>query len=350
MDSLDLIQELAETFGVAGFEEDIRALLLRKLEGRVDRVEVDALGNILAYRRGKSRKRLLLDAHMDEVGLVVSHVDAHGFLRVVPVGGWDPRILPGTPVQLRPEPGRYLYGVIGTAPPHVLTPEDRKKPVDFPDLFVDIGVGSREEAEALGIVPGTPLVPYVPARRLGPDLLMAKALDDRLGCALILQLLDRLTEPTPYDLVLSFSVSEELGLRGARVLVAQTQPDVALAIEGTGAADIPGVPEEKCPSRFRRGPVITRLDKSIVVPHRMVQALARAAEEAGVPYQFKKPIFGGTNAGAIHLSGKGVLAGVVSVPARYIHSPVSVVYRPDFDHTLQLVETFVRRIDQYLEE
>ncbi len=348
MDVLDLIQELAEAFGVAGFEEEIRALLLQKLQGKVDRVETDALGNILAYREGRSRRRLLLDAHMDEVGLVVSHVDAQGFLRVVPLGGWDPRILPGMPVQLRPEPGRHLWGVIGTTPPHVLSAEDRKQAVDFPQLFVDIGVRSREEAEALGVVPGVPLVPHVPARRIHPDLLMAKALDDRLGCALILTLLDRLTEPTPYDLVISFSVGEELGLRGARVLVQQVQPDVALALEGTGATDTPGVPEEKRPSEQGKGPVITRLDKSIVVQSRMVSALVRAAEEAGVPYQFKRPLFGGTNAGAIHLSGAGVLAGVVSVPARYIHSPVSLVHRSDFEHTLRLVETFVKGIDRYL--
>ncbi len=348
MDPLDLIQELTEAFGVAGFEEEIRTLLLQKLQGRVDRVETDALGNLLAYRQGRSRRRLLLDAHMDEVGLVVNHVDARGFLRVVPLGGWDPRILPGTLVQLRPEPGRHLWGVLGTTPPHVLTSEDRKKAVDFPQLFVDIGVSSREEAEALGVTPGVPLVPYVPPRRIQPDLLLAKALDDRLGCALILALLDRLTEPTPYDLVLSFSVGEELGLRGARVLVPQVQPDVALALEGTGAADTPGVPEEKQPSVFRQGPVITRLDKSLVVPHRMVQALEQAARDAGVPYQFKKPLFGGTNAGVLQVSGKGVLAGVLSVPARYIHSPVSLVHRTDFEHTLRLLETFVMGVDRYL--
>jgi putative aminopeptidase FrvX len=345
MDSYALLSDLCDRFGVAGFEDDVRERLEELVRPHVDEVRVDALGNLIAERRGTGGPRLMLDAHMDEIGFMVRYVEEGGWLRVVPVGGWDERIVPAHALTVLADGGRKVRGIFGTVPPHLLEQADREKPLKLEEAFVDVGAQSVAEVEEMGIRVGSPAVIAYPFGRLnGGDGVVGKALDDRAGCAVLVQTLEALAgEPLGVTLFANFAVSEELGLRGARTAAAQIEPDVALALEGTVAADVPGVPPARQPTRLGAGPAVTVMDQTIVVSPAVVDALTALAEAEDIPYQYKLPAVGGTDAGAIHLSGKGVLAGVVSVPCRYIHSPFSVLRLEDFEHTVRLTTAFVRR-------
>jgi len=345
MDSFALLRDLSERFGVAGFESEVRERLEELVSPHVDEVQVDPLGNLIAERRGNGGPRLMVDAHMDEIGFMVSYVEEGGWLRVVPVGGWDARIVAAHALTILADGGRTVRGIFGTVPPHILTQSDREKPLTLEDAFVDVGAGTAAEVEEMGIRVGSPAVIAYPFGRLnGGDAVVGKALDDRAGCAVLVQTLETLAEETlGVTLIANFAVSEELGLRGARTAAAQIEPDAALALEGTVAADVPGVAPARQPTRLGAGPAITVMDETIVVSPVVVRALTELAAAEGVPYQYKLPAVGGTDAGEIHLSGKGVLTGVVSVPCRYIHSPFSVLRLDDFQHTVRLTTAFVRR-------
>ncbi|HXF83234.1 MAG TPA: M42 family metallopeptidase [bacterium] len=344
METVALLQMLCEAFGVAGFEEEVRERVRALVEPLADEVRVDRLGNLLVTRRGRGGFTLMLDAHLDEIGLIVNHIEPEGFLRFAAVGGWDARILPALPVTVRTREGRRLRGVIGTLPTHVTRPAEREKPIPLEDLFIDVGARSAEEAAAWGLRVGDPAVPAVGFERLADDWLLGKALDDRVGCAVLVRVLEALRgADLDLTLVCCFAVGEETGLRGARTAAYAVNPDLALAVEGTVAADLPGVPAPRQPAAVGRGPALTLADTSIIVHPRVVQALERIAAEAGIPFQYKRPLYGATDAGAIHVTREGVLAGVVAVPCRYIHTPASLMRLADFEATARFVEAVVRR-------
>jgi endoglucanase len=342
MESLELLQRLSDAFGVSGFEDEARNALREIVAPLVDDVRIDTLGNLIATRRGDG-PTLMLDAHIDEIGFMVSHIEPGGYLRFVNLGGWDVRIIPSHIMTVVTDDGARVSGVIGTPPPHILEPKDRERPAAMDELFVDIGVSSDAEARALGVRIGAPAFISYGFRKLNEQVVAGKALDDRAGCAAIVKALEALAgQQLDVNLVAVFSVAEEIGLLGATTATFQTQPAIALALEGTICADAPGVPPARNVTRSGAGPAITVADGSQVVPGRMVRALTSIADGASLPWQYKTPRFGGTNAGAIQRIGPGVLAGVVSVPCRYIHSPFAVMNLNDFEQTAQLVTAFVR--------
>jgi len=341
------LQTLSDAFGVAGFEDEVRGILEKMVSPYVDSCQTDALGNLICSRG--SGDAVMLDAHMDEVGFMVRWIEKDGFLRLTPLGGWDERILMAHRVTLLTREGGKVHGVIGSAPPHILSSGEREKVVPLEDLFVDIGARSREEAEAFGVRIGDPGTIHYPFLRLREEYVTGKAFDDRAGCLVAAEALRILAEEKlPYRLVVNFAVHEEGGLRGAKVAAYQIAPKLALALEGTIGADMPGVPEAKQPVRLGHGPAITLADRSITVKPKLARFLEKVAEENGIPYQYKLPAYGSTDAGAIHLERGGVLAGVVSVPCRYIHSPVSTLYLSDLEATLNLVVAFLRRAGDLL--
>jgi tetrahedral aminopeptidase len=294
----------------------------------------------------------MLDAHMDEIGFLITDIDAEGFLRFTAIGGWDTRLLLAHAVTIRTRSGALVRGAVGTLPPHILTPEERERPIPLEALYLDIGARSADEAAQRGIRIGDPATIAYPCEQLSDDLVMGKALDDRAGCAVLIKTLEAFGGAgAAFDgtLVCAFTIGEETGLRGARTAAYQIEPDIALAIEGTVAADLPGVAGPKRVTSLGQGPAITIADRTIVVRPQLVQALERVAESQGIPYQHKRPIYGGTDAGAIHTSGRGVLAGSVSVPCRYIHSPLSLLRISDFEATVRLVTAFVREASRLLE-
>ncbi|MFC2079658.1 M42 family metallopeptidase [Candidatus Bipolaricaulota bacterium] len=347
MQTIDLLRNLSNAFGVSGFEDEVRELIRSLVVPHVDEVRTDALGNLFAIRRSSdpAAKTLLLDAHTDEIGFIVKWIEKDGYLRFAPIGGWDPRIVPGHRVEIQTRSGELRTGVIGTAPPHILSPEERKASLPMEKMFIDIGATSLEDAQAMGVRIGDPLTIHYPFMALTDDYVTGKAFDDRAGCAVLIETAERTAgQDLGVNVVFAFVFGEEVGLRGARTAAFQIEPDLAIAVEGTIGADMPGVPDHSQPVRLGCGPAISVADRSIVVTRKVLIAMESIAEAASIPYQYKLPTYGGTDAGAIHLTRGGVLAGIVSVPCRYIHSPISTLRMTDFDLTSRLVTELVRQL------
>ncbi|NCQ26022.1 MAG: M42 family metallopeptidase [Armatimonadetes bacterium] len=317
MNTLKLLKSLSEAFGPSGFEDEVRQTIRTWIEPLVDELQVDALGNLLATRKGESKRCVMLDAHVDEVGFRVRHVDDQGFIRLAALGGWDDRTLLTHRVTFSTRAGERLAGVFGAKPPHILEEAERSKALKLEDLFVDLGAASREEVAARGLTIGDPETLWYPFEELSPGVALGKAFDDRAGCAVRIVVLDALKgRSLPFTLVCSFSVCEEVGLRGAKTATFGVKPDLALALEGTIGGDMPGVSEDKCPTALGKGPALSVADRTIIVNRKLVQALEDLAKGKGISFQYKLPTYGGTDAGAIHTSRRGVLTGVVSVSCR----------------------------------
>uniref|UniRef100_A0A7V4E3L7 M42 family peptidase n=2 Tax=candidate division WOR-3 bacterium TaxID=2052148 RepID=A0A7V4E3L7_UNCW3 len=337
MSARDLLIKLSNAFGPAGFEDEVREIIREYISGLVDEVFEDTSGNLITLKKGKSNKRVMLDAHMDEIGFIVSHLNGP-FIRFQMLGGIDPRLLPGQRVVIKNRKGEKIKGVIGTIPPHVQTSEEMKKVFEVTDLFIDVGAVSEEELKGKGISVGDPGVFYGNAEVVSDDVIVGKSFDDRAGCAVLIKVLERLKNVhLPYDLFVTFTTGEELGLRGAKTAAYSVDPDFSLSVEGTIAVDNPNIPPHKQPSHIGKGPVITIIDRSIVVNPKVVRFFESVAEKNGIVFQYKTPIYGSTNAGVIHLERGGVLSGVVAVPCRYIHSPTSILRLSDFEKTVELV-------------
>ncbi len=344
LDTVGLLKDLSDAFGISGFEDEVRGLLEGAVRPFVDELRTDTLGNLIAIRRRSGPRTLMIDAHMDEIGFMVSYIEPSGFLRFTQIGGWDPRIIPSHSMTVLTDDGRQIKGVVGVPPPHITPQADRERPYKLDDLFIDIGAESAEAVADMGIRVGSPAVIAYPFETLSDNLVRGKALDDRAGCAVLVKTLEALQgEDLDLTVAASFSVAEEVGMRGAETAAYQIEPDIALAIEGTIAADTPGTPPAKQPTGFGKGPAISVLDNSMIGNPRMVRALTSLADAEGIQWQYKVPAPGGTDAGVIHRSRTGVLAGVVSVPCRYIHSPLSMMRLDDFENTVRLVTAFARQ-------
>ncbi len=342
------LQHLSEAVGISGFEEEPRNLIQKEIEEFVDKCWVDPIGNLLAIRKGGGKHpQILLDAHIDEIGFLVSHVDDQGFLRLAPIGGWDPRILPGHRVVLqvrRKGELHRIFGVIGAVPPHLTTEAQREKVIAIDDLFVDIGVHSQKEANELGVRVGTPLTVWQPFLEFSDDVYSGKSFDDRAGCTVLIEVLRRLAEDRNQSasVVFNFAMSEEVGGRGARTGAYTLDPDVALAIECTSAGDIPSIPRRQSPTQLGKGPAITIADRSLIAHPRVIETLEQTANERKIKWQLKQPLGGGTDGGQIAVSRSGVPTGVVSVPCRYIHSSISLLQLSDLAATIDLVYGFTQ--------
>ncbi len=349
MDSVALLQQLSDAFGPPGFEDEVREAVRALAAPLADEVRADALGNLIAVRKGRSERTLMLDAHLDEVGFLVSHVEEEGFLRLAPLGGWDARVVPAHRIAIRTRQRGHVYGVVGSLPPHVLTPQERKRAHALEDLFVDVGARDADEVRASGVRVGDPAVVHYPFEHVNEDTCVGKAFDDRAGCAAALRVLDALQgHELPWTLAVSFSAREEVGLRGARTAAYQLRPELALALEGTIAADVPGVAAAKQTTQLGKGAAISVADRSLVVPREVVILLEELAQAEGIAYQHKTPVFGGTDAGAIQESRAGVRCGVVSVPCRYIHAPLSLLRLGDFEGAWRLARAFALQAPERL--
>jgi len=335
------LRDLSDAIGVSGFESKIGALISQKVKGLADEVRTDPLGNILASKKGTGPKpTLLLMAHMDELGFIVSHIDERGFIRFEKLGGWDDRTLLGQPVRFENEKGIH-EGLIGTKPPHLQKGDEKEKVVHSEDMFVDIGCGSEEEIRSLGIDIGSPFTIFHPLRLVGSNRVLGKALDDRVGCAVLIDVLRRLrTVRHKATMIFAFSVCEEVGARGATTAAYGVDAEMGLAIEGTAGGDIPGIPAERCPTQIGKGPALTVADQSLIAHPLVLARLKAAAKAAGVQYQIKKPLYGATDASKIALSRVGVASGVLSVPCRYIHSGLSLLSLEDLRSCAELAFRF----------
>lgn len=335
-----ILEQLSNAFGPSGCEADVRRVLIEAIGDAVDSWHVDALGNLVAFQAGTAHGgfKVMAAAHMDEVGFMVDSADDNGFLRFVKVGGIDDRVLPAKPVRIG---SKRVPGVVAIKPVHLTKPEERKKTISADQLLMDIGAKNKEEA-GKQFKTGDYAVFDTAFEDLGPTV-QGKAFDDRAGCAVLVELIRR--GPYPFDFYPVFTTMEEIGLRGARVAGFSVRPDAAFVFEGTICDDSPKDKDVSPTTRLWGGPAITIADQSVISDRRLVDLLVRTAKEEGVPFQFKQPGMGGTDAGAIQAAGEGVPAVTVSVPSRYIHSPVCVLAKDDFENTVKLVDAAFRRID-----
>jgi endoglucanase len=340
-------RKLSSLLGVSGREQDVSHFILDEIENNnlADKAWIDPLGNVLAIKEGKNKEsRILLDAHIDEIGFMVSHVERNGFLRFVLIGGWDTRILLGQPVIIKSNTGEDFHGIIGSTPIHLTTAEERKTQVRVLDMYIDIGMVSREEVLNNNIsvgVMGTLIAPFV---EFPNGMVRGKAFDDRTACNVLLQLMMVLKEQDQLDdtILFNFAVQEEIGGPGAITGAYTLKPTIALAVENTTAADVPGTSESQIPSYIGQGPAITIADRAIVSHKKVNERLIENAKFENISFQFKKPRYGRTDARWIQISRSGVPSSVVSVPCRYIHSPTSLLKLQDIYETIRLIEVFLR--------
>ncbi len=337
-----MLKELSEARGVSGNENDVRQIILDAVKDTVDEHRVDALGNLIVLKKGTARKRrkVMIAAHMDEIGLMIVLIEREGSLRFRPVGGIDDRVLLAKKVLIG---ANKVPGVIGSKPVHLLEPKQRQQVVRVAEMSIDIGASSKEEAERLVKV-GDYATFDIAYAELGGGLraVKGKAFDDRAGCAVLIELLK---ERYPFDLYAAFTVQEEVGLRGAKVAGYSIAPDVAFVLEGTVCDDMPKKKDISSTTTVGLGPAITVMDRSVIADPRLVNLLATTAEENGIPYQFKQPNMGSTDAGAIHLTRAGVPSAVVAAPSRYIHSPVTLLSLNDLDNEVRLMQKTLLKIN-----
>ena len=338
-----ILKALSEARGVSGNEQEVRAIIRDAICDVVDEVKTDTIGNLLAVKRGTGPDplRVMISAHMDEVGLMTLGHNNDGLLEVRSVGGLDPRVLPGSIWEVGPD---RLPGVIGIKPIHLLENGESEKVADIEDLFVDIGATSKSEAQKLAPL-GTTITFATQYRELGPTV-SGKAFDDRAGCAVLVELL-RAIAPLASEIHAAFTVQEEVGLRGARVAAYAIQPECAFALEGTIADDLPKDKKDVSPTtELGKGPAITVMDRSFIADRRLLALVRDTAIELEIPHQIKQPGVGGTDSGAIHMSREGVPSITLSVPCRYIHSPVALLNLSDFANTVRLLQESVMRLSR----
>lgn len=335
-----LLARLTEANGAPGQEGEVRDLIRAEVEPYVDLIKTDALGNLLAIKNPDAPgPKVMLAAHMDEVALMIVAVDSNGYLKFRPIGGVDPRVLVAKTVVVG---AKKIPGVIGSKPIHLQRPEERANAFTIQELVIDIGAKSKEEAERL-VKLGDIAYFTTKYEEFGSDKVKAKALDDRVGCALAIRLLQ---EKVSFPLIAAFTVQEEVGLRGAGVATYQIEPDLALILEGTTASDVPGTAEHKHATSVGQGPALTVMDRTVIPHPQLVQELFALAEEKGIQVQVRRNTAGGTDAGRIQLTNAGTKVAVIAVPCRYIHSPVSVMSKADFEGAYQLVKSYLMALEE----
>ena len=342
-----LLRKLSNTHGISGYEDRVREVIADEVRPFVDEIKTDRMGNLIATRRG-STPRLMLAAHMDEIGLLVKYIDEKGFIHFSKMGGWFDQSLLNQRMVLH-SGDRRVSGVIGSKPPHAMTEEDRKKPVQAEDMFIDIGATSREDAEKMGVSVGTPISPNAEFELLGNDRVTGKAFDNRAGCAMLIGALKEMknVEATVHAV---FTVQEEVGLKGARTSAFELNPDLAIAADVTFTGDHPGVEKKQSIIEVGKGPVIVVSDaegRGTIVPEHLLSWLKEIAFLNNIPYQLEVGADGTTDASAIHLSREGIPTGVVCVPSRYIHTSVSVLSMRDLEDSTRFVALVVEKADAF---
>lgn len=341
-EQLALLERLCNACAISGDEGEVRSIVLEQVRPAADEVKVDALGNVLVTRLGQGEKRLrvMLAAHMDEVGLMLTNDEDDGIFRFDTVGGLDVRQLAGKAVLVGKS---HIPGVIGAKPIHLTTAEERRHTISLETLRIDVGPGSAGKVK-----PGDWAAFATQFARLGPSL-RAKALDDRLGVATLIELVKH--APPNIDLLAAFTVQEEVGLRGARVAAFAFDPDLGIAVDSTPANDLPphdarepGSENARYNTRLGAGPAIYVADSSTLSDPRLIRHFVQTADAAGIPYQIRQPGGGGTDAGAIHKQREGIPSLSISVPGRYAHTAAGLARLEDWQNTLALLYTALGRL------
>jgi putative aminopeptidase FrvX len=343
---LQMFKELTEVAGAVGFEGKVKDTLHKWIEPFADSTTTDGLGSLVAVKNGTSNgPKIMIAAHLDEVGFMVTQISKDGFLKFMPLGGWWGQVLLAQRVRVVTRT-KEIIGVIGSKPPHILSAADRQKPIEMTDMFIDIGASSKEEAEEFGVRPGDFIVPECPFTVMeNPKLMMAKAWDNRIGCAILVEVFKRLQNEQHANTVFGVAtVQEEVGLRGAQTSANMIQPDIAFSIDVGVARDTPGI-QSDIPAKMGDGPQIVLLDKTMVPHVGLRNYVIDLAEKYQIPFQYESMSSGGTDAGTIHLTGNGVPSLAITIATRYIHSHASIIHYDDFENSVNLFVELIKNLN-----
>ena len=335
-----LLKKLTEASGISGNEKEVRNIIIDEIKNCVDNIKIDGIGNIIACKKGNnSLPRVMITAHMDEVGLMITDIDNSALLKFTTVGGIDKRILVSKCVKVGKN---KIPGVIGAKPIHLQKKEEWTKVLDLNKLYIDIGVSSKEEAEKLVKI-GDYVVFDSEYVEFGNNLVKAKSLDNRVGCSL---LIDLLKEESSFGFYGVFTVMEEIGLVGSGPAAYTVEPDISIVLEGTLCSDVPDMDEHQTSTHLGRGPAISLIDRTTIFDKDLRNKIVKVAEKYSIPYQYRKSSFGGNDSGKIHQAKDGSITATISVPCRYIHSPVSIMCKDDYKNTFNLLKSIICELEK----
>ncbi len=336
--AIEILKQLTEISGVSGDEDRVQEYVCQLIKEYTDNIEIDSMGNIIAFKKGiNSKFKVMLSAHMDEVGLIITGYKDK-LLKFKSVGGIDERILLNKRVSVGDS---KIPGVIGAKPIHLQKKAERTKPIGIDSMFIDIGAEDKKELERL--VPRGTFVAFDSKMvEFGEGCIKAKALDDRVGCAI---LMDMIRYKFDFDLYCCFTVQEEVGLRGSAITTYRVEPDIAIVVEGTTCSDVAGVEEQFHTTKLKGGAALSFMDRTTVYDKELLDFIKNVAESNNIKYQLKKTVSGGNDSGRIQRSLEGVRVATISIPCRYIHSPVSVMSKEDFFSSRELVRAVLNEIN-----
>jgi len=344
MINLQLLKRICETPGIPGFEQRIRQLVIKELQGLVDEISVDNMGNVIAIKRGKERKRVMIAAHLDEIGFLVNHIDEEGFLFFHPLGGFDPKTLTSQRVTVHGQ--RDVIGVMGSKPIHLMKPEERSKVVPISDYYIDLGMRKEEVMKIVSI--GDPVTRERELIEMG-DCVNSKSLDNRVSVFILIETLRALQHlEVPYDIYGVFTVQEEVGLRGAISAAHSINPDFGFGLDVTIAFDTPGAQAQEAVTKLGKGAAIKILDGSVISDYRMVRYLKGIADQHHIPWQPEILPAGGTDTAGVQRYGKhGAIAGAISIPLRHIHQTIEMANKNDILHCTDLLLVALQNLHEF---
>ena len=342
--NFDLLKQISETPGVPGYEKPIRNLVIDKVRDLVDKIDVDNMGNVIALKKGSGDKKVMLAAHMDEIGFIVNHVDDNGFIRFIPLGGFDPKTLTSQRVIVHGK--KDLVGVMGSKPVHVMSEEEKKRAPKIEDYFIDLGM-KKEEVEQYVQV-GNPVTRERDLIEMG-NCVNGKSLDNRISVYVLIEVLKSLQSIAhPYDIYAVFTVQEEVGIRGAQVATQNIEPDFGFAIDTTIAFDVPGSQAHEQVTKLGGGTAVKILDSTAIADYRMVEYIKKVADENQVKWQPELLAKGGTDTAMVQrMTKSGSIAGAISIPTRHIHQVIESIHKADIESSIQLIQNCLVGLDNF---
>ncbi|MDX8046655.1 M42 family metallopeptidase [Gracilibacillus sp. S3-1-1] len=347
-DQLTMLKELTDARGISGNEKEAREVMQKWITPYADDVYTDNLGSLIAEKNGDvDGPKIMVAGHLDEVGFMVTRIDDKGFVYFQTIGGWWSQVMLAQRVTITTKKGD-VTGIIGSKPPHILSAEARKKPVEIKDMFIDIGASSKREALEFGVTPGDSIVPYFEFTQMKNEkLLLAKAWDNRIGCAIAIEVLRRLEgENHPNKVYGVATVQEEVGLRGAKTSANMIEPDIGFGVDVGIAGDTPGVSDKDADNKIGEGPQIVLYDASMIAHKGLRDLVVKTADEHNIPYQYTQVPGGGTDSGSIHLTANGVPSLSITIATRYIHTHAAILHKDDFENAVQLIVEVIKKLDK----
>lgn len=343
MIDVKLLAEICEVAGTSGFEQRVREVVLREVTPLVDSVSIDNMGNVVAVKKGKdSSKKVMIGAHMDEIGFIVTHIDDEGFVRFHTLGGFDPKTLTAQRVIIHGK--KDLIGVMGSKPIHVMTPEERNKVPKTTDYFIDMGMPKAEVEKYISV--GDSITRDRQLIEMG-DCVNCKSIDNRVSVFILIEMFRQLAS-APYDVYGVFTVQEEVGVRGASVAAQSIQPDFGFGLDTTIAFDVPGAAEHEKVTKLGKGAGIKIMDSRTICDYRMVNYMKETADKNEITWQPEILTAGGTDTMAIQqMTAGGSIAGAVSIPTRHIHQVIEMAHKKDIRNSIDLLQKCVENLDQY---